>query len=80
MNQGVLQVSSFTKNEDVSVVEPWFNLPDPFEIPYYGRELVPSNNHMSHVVICMPTLSHTRIACMCLGNTKSLLWTRSMKK
>lgn len=55
MNQGVLQVTNFVKNEDFSVIEPCFNLLEPIEIPYYGREVVPSNNHLSPVVICMPT-------------------------
>ncbi|XP_050889789.1 uncharacterized protein LOC127095093 [Lathyrus oleraceus] len=42
-------------NEDVSVIEPCFNLPEPVEIPYYNKRVVPENSHPSHVEICMPT-------------------------
>ncbi|XP_050908978.1 uncharacterized protein LOC127122727 [Lathyrus oleraceus] len=55
MNKGVLQISSVGKNEDVSVIEPCFNLPEPVEIPYYSRRVMPANSHLSHVDICMPT-------------------------
>ncbi|XP_050875676.1 uncharacterized protein LOC127079321 [Lathyrus oleraceus] len=55
MNKGVLQISSVAKNEDVSVIEPCFNLPEPVEIPYYSRRVVLVNSHLSLVVICMPT-------------------------
>ncbi|XP_050890389.1 uncharacterized protein LOC127095793 [Lathyrus oleraceus] len=34
MNKGVLQISSITYNEDVLVIEPCFNLPEPLKIPY----------------------------------------------
>ncbi|XP_050897670.1 uncharacterized protein LOC127104530 [Lathyrus oleraceus] len=55
MNQGVLQISSIAKNEDVSVIEPCFNLSEPVEIPYYSRRVVPANSHLLLVEICMPT-------------------------
>lgn len=55
MNQGVLQVNGFAKNEDVSIIEPCFNFPESVEITYQRREVVQSNNHLSPVVICMPT-------------------------
>ncbi|XP_050919071.1 uncharacterized protein LOC127136573 [Lathyrus oleraceus] len=55
MNKGVLQISSVTKNEDVLVIEPCFNLPEPVEILYYSGEVVPANSQSSPVEICMPT-------------------------
>lgn len=51
----MLQVTNFAKNKDILVIEPCFNLPEPIDIPYYGREVVPSDNHLSPVVIYMPT-------------------------
>ena len=54
MNHGVLQISSVAKNEDVSVIEPCFNLPKPVEIPDYSKIVVPTDNHLSLVEICMP--------------------------
>ncbi|XP_050916200.1 uncharacterized protein LOC127131320 [Lathyrus oleraceus] len=56
MKKGVLKISSVAKNEDVSVIEPCFNLPGPVEISYYSRKVVSVNSHLSPVVICMPTL------------------------
>ncbi|XP_050890371.1 uncharacterized protein LOC127095771 [Lathyrus oleraceus] len=55
MNKGVLHISSVAKNEDVSVIEPCFNLPELVEIPYYSRRMVLANSHLSPVGICMPT-------------------------
>ncbi|XP_050876089.1 uncharacterized protein LOC127079759 [Lathyrus oleraceus] len=55
MNKGGLQISSVVKNEDVSVIEPCFNLPESVEIPYYSRRVVPANSHPSPVEICMLT-------------------------
>ncbi|XP_050908104.1 uncharacterized protein LOC127121698 [Lathyrus oleraceus] len=54
MNKGVLQISSVTKNEDVLVIEPCFNLPEPVEILYYSGGVVLANSHSSPVEICMP--------------------------
>ncbi|XP_050919635.1 uncharacterized protein LOC127137195 [Lathyrus oleraceus] len=54
MDKGVLQISSVVKNEDVLVIEPCFNLPEPVEIPYYSRRVAPENSHPSPVEICMP--------------------------
>ncbi|XP_050909925.1 uncharacterized protein LOC127123778 [Lathyrus oleraceus] len=54
MNKGVLQISSVTKNEDVLVIEPCFNLPEPVEIPYYSGGVVPANSQPSPIEICMP--------------------------
>ncbi|XP_050875865.1 uncharacterized protein LOC127079525, partial [Lathyrus oleraceus] len=51
MNQGVLQISGPAINEEVSVIEPVFNIPEPFEVTYHRREVV----HPSPVVVCMPT-------------------------
>ncbi|XP_050896536.1 uncharacterized protein LOC127103311 [Lathyrus oleraceus] len=39
MKKVVLQISSIAKNEDVSVIEPCFNLPGPIEIPYYSNRM-----------------------------------------
>ncbi|XP_050897461.1 uncharacterized protein LOC127104315 [Lathyrus oleraceus] len=55
MDEGVLQISSAVKNEDVLVIDPCFNLPKPVEIPYYSRKMAPENSHPSPVEICMPT-------------------------
>ncbi|XP_050909656.1 uncharacterized protein LOC127123486 [Lathyrus oleraceus] len=55
MDEGVLQISSAVKNEDVLVIEPCFNLPEPVEIPYYSGGVVPVNSKSSPVEICMPT-------------------------
>ncbi|XP_050889696.1 uncharacterized protein LOC127094983 [Lathyrus oleraceus] len=55
MDKGVLQISSVAKNEDVLVIEPCFNLPEPVEIPYYSGGVVPANSKLSPVEICMPT-------------------------
>ncbi|XP_050897220.1 uncharacterized protein LOC127104046 [Lathyrus oleraceus] len=55
MNKGVLQISSVAKNEDMSVIEPCFNLLEPVEFPYYSSRVVHANNHLSPVEICMPT-------------------------
>ncbi|XP_050890018.1 uncharacterized protein LOC127095358 [Lathyrus oleraceus] len=55
MDKGVLQISSAVKNEDVLVIEPCFNLPEPVEIPYYSGGVVPVNSKPSPVEICMPT-------------------------
>ncbi|XP_050877409.1 uncharacterized protein LOC127081171 [Lathyrus oleraceus] len=49
MNQGVLQISSVAKNEDVSVIEPCFNLPEPVEIPYYSRRVVSTGSEEGEV-------------------------------
>ncbi|XP_050881930.1 uncharacterized protein LOC127085460 isoform X1 [Lathyrus oleraceus] len=54
MDKGVLQVSSVAKNEDVLVIEPCFNLPEPVEIPYYSGGVVPVNSELSPIEICMP--------------------------
>ncbi|XP_050916132.1 uncharacterized protein LOC127131245, partial [Lathyrus oleraceus] len=51
MNQGVLQISGPTINEEISVIEPVFNIPEPFEVTYHKRDDV----HPSPVVVCMPT-------------------------
>ena len=51
MNQGVLQISGPAINEEVSVIEPVFNIPEPFEVTYHRRDVV----HPSPVVVCMPT-------------------------
>ncbi|XP_050920197.1 uncharacterized protein LOC127137817 [Lathyrus oleraceus] len=55
MDKGVLQISSAAKNEDVLVIEPYFNLPEPVEIPYYSGGVVPANSKPSPFEICMPT-------------------------
>jgi hypothetical protein len=55
MDKGVLQISSVVKNEDVLVIEPCFNLPEPVEIPNYSGGVVPVNSKSSPVEICMPT-------------------------
>ncbi|XP_050914807.1 uncharacterized protein LOC127129715 [Lathyrus oleraceus] len=52
---GLINISSVTKNEDVLVIEPYFNLPEPVEIPYYSSGVVPTNSHQSPVEICTPT-------------------------
>ncbi|XP_050877528.1 uncharacterized protein LOC127081300 [Lathyrus oleraceus] len=54
MDEGVLQISSAVKNEDVLVIEPCFNLPEPVEIPYYSRRVALENSHSLPVEICMP--------------------------
>ncbi|XP_050915276.1 uncharacterized protein LOC127130282 [Lathyrus oleraceus] len=54
INQGVLQISNIARNEDVSVIEPYFNLPEPVEIPYNSKGFVPSDSHLSPIVIYMP--------------------------
>ncbi|XP_050916145.1 uncharacterized protein LOC127131260 [Lathyrus oleraceus] len=55
MDEGVLQISNVVKNEDVLVIEPCFNLPEPVEIPYYSDGVVSVNSKPSPVEICMPT-------------------------
>ncbi|XP_050908028.1 uncharacterized protein LOC127121612 [Lathyrus oleraceus] len=55
MDKGVLQISSAAKYEDVLVIEPCFNLPEPVEIPYYNGGVVLVNSKPSPVEICMPT-------------------------
>lgn len=55
MNQGVFQVSNLIKKEKVAVVEPYFNFPDPVKITYQRMDTTQSTNHLSPVVICMPT-------------------------
>lgn len=55
VNQGILQVNSLVKNEEVSVIEHCFNISDHVEIPYQTVDVVQSNNRVSPVVICMPT-------------------------
>ncbi|XP_050877297.1 uncharacterized protein LOC127081051, partial [Lathyrus oleraceus] len=50
-DQGVLQICGPTTNEEVSVIEPVFNIPEPFEVTYHRRDVV----HPSPVVVCMPT-------------------------
>ncbi|XP_050895830.1 uncharacterized protein LOC127102504 [Lathyrus oleraceus] len=54
MDEGMLQISSVVKNEDVLVIEPCFNLPEPVEIPYYSRRVTLENSHPSPFEICMP--------------------------
>ncbi|XP_050890186.1 uncharacterized protein LOC127095556 [Lathyrus oleraceus] len=54
MDKGVLQISSVAKNKDVLVIEPFFNLPEPVEIPYDSGGVVPTNSHSSPVEICVP--------------------------
>ncbi|XP_050885789.1 uncharacterized protein LOC127091248 [Lathyrus oleraceus] len=61
MKKGVLQISGVAKNEDVSVIEPCFNLPEPIEIPYYSTRMVPMNSHLSPVLI-LPSKESTVIA------------------
>ncbi|XP_050916156.1 uncharacterized protein LOC127131270, partial [Lathyrus oleraceus] len=51
MNQGILQICGPTTNEEISVIEPVFNIPEPFEVTYHRRDVV----HPSPVVVCMPT-------------------------
>ncbi|XP_050875855.1 uncharacterized protein LOC127079511 [Lathyrus oleraceus] len=51
MDQGVLQVFGPTTNKEISVIEPFFNLPEPVEITYQRKNVV----HPSPVVVCMPT-------------------------
>lgn len=51
MDQGVLQVCGPVINEEISVIEPFFNLPKPVEISYQRKDVV----HPSPVVVCMPT-------------------------
>ncbi|XP_050909226.1 uncharacterized protein LOC127123003 [Lathyrus oleraceus] len=51
MNQGVLQISGPAMNEEVSVIEPVFNIPEPLEVIYHRRDDV----HPSPVVVRMPT-------------------------
>ncbi|XP_050890842.1 uncharacterized protein LOC127096299 [Lathyrus oleraceus] len=60
MEAGLIDVchdscEDIAKNEDVSVIEPCFNLAEPVEIPYYSRRVVPANSHPSPIEICMPT-------------------------
>lgn len=55
MNQGVLHVSSLVRRDEVAVIEPFFNLPEPVEITYQRKDIVQSVNHPSLVVICMPS-------------------------
>lgn len=38
MNQGVLQVSSLIKKEEIAVIESCFNLPEPVEINYQRKD------------------------------------------
>ncbi|XP_050878147.1 uncharacterized protein LOC127081963 [Lathyrus oleraceus] len=47
----VLQVCGPATNEEISVIEPFFNLPEPVEITYQRKDVV----HPSPVVVCMPT-------------------------
>lgn len=54
MDQGVLKVCGFVKNEEVSVIETYFNFPKPVEITYQIRDVVPSTSHPYHVVVCIP--------------------------
>ncbi|XP_050877313.1 uncharacterized protein LOC127081068 [Lathyrus oleraceus] len=51
MDQGVLQVCGPATNEEILVIEPFFNLPEPVEITYQRKDVV----HPSPVVVCMPT-------------------------
>ncbi|XP_050918975.1 uncharacterized protein LOC127136468 [Lathyrus oleraceus] len=51
MDKGVLQIFSVAKNEDVLVIEPCLNLPEPVEIPYYSGGVVPVNSKPSPVEI-----------------------------
>lgn len=51
MDQGVLQVCGPVTNEEISVIEPFFNLLEPVEITYQRRDV-----DSSPVVVCMPTL------------------------
>ncbi|XP_050916535.1 uncharacterized protein LOC127131664 [Lathyrus oleraceus] len=51
MDQGVLQICGPMTNEEVLVIEPVFNLPEPFEITYHRKDVV----HPSPVVVCMHT-------------------------
>ncbi|XP_050915683.1 uncharacterized protein LOC127130762 [Lathyrus oleraceus] len=51
MDQGVLQVCDPTTKEEISVIEPFFNLPEPVEITYQRRDVI----HPSPVIVCMPT-------------------------
>lgn len=56
MDQGVLQISRAKNDEDVLVVEPHFKLATPIEIFYQKMEHAqPKANHVSPVVICMPS-------------------------
>ncbi|XP_050919729.1 uncharacterized protein LOC127137302 [Lathyrus oleraceus] len=54
MDKGALQISSIAKNEDVLVIEPCFNLPEPVKIPYYSGGVVLANSKSLPVEICMP--------------------------
>ncbi|XP_050890264.1 uncharacterized protein LOC127095644 [Lathyrus oleraceus] len=51
---GMINIFSVTKNEDVLVIEPCFNLPEPVEIPYYSGGVVKENSLSSPIEICMP--------------------------
>lgn len=44
MNQGILQVSSLVKNEQLVVIGPCFNLREPVEIPYQRVEFTHPTN------------------------------------
>ncbi|XP_050916569.1 uncharacterized protein LOC127131696 [Lathyrus oleraceus] len=51
MDQGVLQVCGPATNEEISVIEPFFNLQESVEITYQRKYVV----HPSPMVVCMPT-------------------------
>ncbi|XP_050896863.1 uncharacterized protein LOC127103660 [Lathyrus oleraceus] len=55
MNQGVLQFSILVRRDEVAVIEPFFNLPEPIEITYRRKDIVQPVNHLTPVVICMPS-------------------------
>lgn len=55
MNQGVLQVSSLVRRDEVVVIETFFNLAEPVEITYRRKDIVHPVNHPSPMVICMPS-------------------------
>lgn len=55
MDQGVLQVCGLATNEEVSVIEPCFNLPEPVEIIYQRKDIIRLISYPSPVVVCMPT-------------------------
>lgn len=62
------------------VIEPCFNLPVPVEISYYGKKDVPSNNHMSYVVIRRPTPFPYENTKVVPRNMKLPMWIRYLKK
>lgn len=57
----LLQVCGLAKNEDVSVIEPSFNLPETVEITYRRRDVIQPTSHLSPVEITYDCCSSQRI-------------------